>query len=147
MPGPGSSAEYRSLSTPHQPPQPVWNRTASPGRSDRSPSAASASATVTTSPGASRSTPRTAATSSSSPRVTTCGSVSTPSRLVPPVLGDVGQPVPVVGPVAGLQGVEGVQVGTHLLGGGDLLDDPVDRVAARPSGPPQGCRRLTKCAF
>jgi hypothetical protein len=48
------------------------------------------------------------------------------------VLGDVGEPVPVVGPIAHLQVVQPVQVGAHLLGRGDLLDDPVDGVASEP---------------
>jgi len=38
---------------------------------------------------------------------------------------------PVVRAVALLQVVQPVQVGAHLLGRGDLLDDPVDAVAAQ----------------
>jgi hypothetical protein len=51
-----------------------------------------------------------------------------PVRAV--VLDDVGEAEPVVGPVAGLQVVEPVDVGAHLLRGGDLLDDPVHAGAA-----------------
>src|SRR5215470_10619973 len=85
MPGPGSPAAYRSLSVPHRPPQPVWKNTASPGLTPRPApaSAASASATVTTSPCSRCSLPRAPATSTSRPRVTTCGRVSMPSRFVP----------------------------------------------------------------
>jgi hypothetical protein len=54
------------------------------------------------------------------------------------VLGDVGQSVPVVGAVTDLQVVEGVHVGAHLLGGGDLLDHPVDAVAAQALRPTAG---------
>ena len=46
------------------------------------------------------------------------------------VLGDVGQPVAVVRPVADLQMVERIHMRAHLLGRGDLLDDPVDVVAS-----------------
>jgi hypothetical protein len=46
------------------------------------------------------------------------------------VLDDVGQREAVVRAVADLQVVESVQVGAHLLGRRDLLDDPVDAVVA-----------------
>ena len=85
MPGPGSPAAYDALSEPQSRPQPVWNSTASPGWTSSAwrSRAATASATVITCPASSRDTPRTAATSSRSPRVTTWGRVSMPSRLVP----------------------------------------------------------------
>ena len=51
-----------------------------------------------------------------------------PVRTV--VRDDVGEAEPVIGPVAGLQVVEPVHVGAHLLGGRDLLDDPLDAVEA-----------------
>src|SRR4051812_49151599 len=47
------------------------------------------------------------------------------------VLGDVPEAVAVVGSVADLQVVERVEVCTHLLGGRDLLDHPVDVVASQ----------------
>jgi len=46
------------------------------------------------------------------------------------ILDDVGKEEPVVGTLAHLQVIEPVHVGAHLLSGGDLLDDPVDAVAA-----------------
>ena len=53
-----------------------------------------------------------------------------PSRFVPWSSTMFGEAEPVVGPVAGLQVVEPVHVRAHLLGGRDLLDDPVDAGAA-----------------
>src|ERR1700749_405156 len=123
MPGPGSPEAYRSLWAPHKLPQPVWKNTASPGRTSWPVTARafSASATVITSPGWSRSPPRAAATSSSRARGTTCGKGSMPAPACRPVeqqapgphlwqgvdadpvgaviLDDVGEEEPVVGAI------------------------------------------------
>jgi hypothetical protein len=44
------------------------------------------------------------------------------------IFDNVGEEKPVVGTVTHLQVVKPIHVGAHLLGRGDLLDDPVDAV-------------------
>ena len=67
-------------------------------------------------------------TSTSQPRVTICGTVSTPSLLTPAVPASSRHGPAVVAAVADLQVAERVEVGAELHRAGDQLGDPVDLV-------------------